>query len=68
VLLLDGLRIEHKRTYFRALDLYAATNVDFGDALSVAHMERLGITRIVSFDRDFDRLPGIERVEPPIDG
>ena len=33
-------------------------------ALSVAHMERLKITTIVSFDRDFDRFPTIARQEP----
>ena len=61
---LRGLQIQYKRTYLRALDMYAATNVDFVDALSVAQMERAKITTILSFDRDFDKIPGITRREP----
>ena len=33
------------------------------DALHVAVMRRQGIERILTFDRDFDRVPGIDRVE-----
>lgn len=64
VITLRGLRLPSKRTYLRALDLYAASNLDFVDALSVAHMERTKINTILSFDRDFDRIPGINRLEP----
>ena len=64
ILGLRGLTMLHKRTYLRALDLYATTNVDFVDGLNVAHMERAKITNIVSFDRDFDHIPGIQRIEP----
>ena len=32
------------------------------DAVHVAVMERHGITRIASFDRGFDAVPGIERL------
>ena len=34
------------------------------DALIAAHMERTGVKTIVSFDRDFDRIPGVVRREP----
>ncbi len=64
ILSLRGLVLSNKRTYLRALEIYASTNVDFVDALNVAHMERAGIDTIMSFDRDFDRIPGIQRVEP----
>ena len=46
-----GLQLPHKPTYLRALELYASTNLDFVDALGVAHMERLALNTIVSFDR-----------------
>jgi hypothetical protein len=36
------------------------------DALHVAVMERRGIRRLLSTDRDFDSLPQIERVEPAL--
>jgi len=32
------------------------------DALHIAIMERHGIQRIMSFDRDFDRWPGLTRI------
>ncbi len=65
VLSLRGLLLRHKRTYLRALDLYAAHRfLDFEDALAVAHMERQHISEIVTYDRDFDRVPGVKRSEP----
>ncbi len=63
VIAFKGLKLPNKRTYLRALELYASTNVDFVDALIVAHMERARINQLLSFDRDFDRLPNITRLE-----
>ena len=64
ILTLRGLRLENKRTVMKALDLYASSGIDFVDALNVAHMQRLGIDTIISFDRDFDRIPNIHRRDP----
>ena len=65
ILFLQGLRIPNKSIYFRALDIYVAhPQLDFEDAIAVAYMERIGVTQIVSYDRDFDRIDGIERIEP----
>jgi predicted nucleic acid-binding protein len=68
VLSLRGLRIPQKRTYRRALELWVDTPSvrDFTDVLHVAHMERLGISAIASFDHDVDRFPQITRHEPPL--
>jgi predicted nucleic acid-binding protein len=64
---LSGLKLSHRSTYLRALDLYVNhPALDFEDALCVAHMERAGISEIESYDRDFDRVPGITRHEPPV--
>lgn len=38
--------------------------LDFDDATSVAAMRSLGISKVVSFDRDFDGVEGISRTEP----
>jgi predicted nucleic acid-binding protein len=46
------------------LELYATTSLDSEDALSVAHMRRLKLTTIVSYDEDFDRIEGVQRREP----
>lgn len=64
IITLKGLKLPNRRTYLRALDLYASTNLDFVDALNVAHMERAKIGTILSFDRDYDRVPGVTRREP----
>lgn len=61
---LPGLKIPYRRTFQRALDLYASTNLDFEDALSIAHMERLKVGTLLSYDEDFDKVKGIERREP----
>ncbi|GFP31358.1 PIN domain-containing protein, partial [Candidatus Hakubella thermalkaliphila] len=36
---LPGFKVRHRRAMLRALELYASTNLDFGDALIVALME-----------------------------
>jgi predicted nucleic acid-binding protein len=53
------------RLYLKALDLYFSHPFfDFEDALAISHMERSKITEIVSYDRDFGRISGIQRSEP----
>lgn len=60
---LPRIKLPNKGVYLRALEFYAQhAFLDFVDALQVAHMERRGITEIASFDRDFDRIPGIRRL------
>jgi predicted nucleic acid-binding protein len=59
-----GLQLPRKRAILQALDLYASTALDFVDALNVAYLQDLRLTTIVSFDRDFDRIPGLQRREP----
>lgn len=48
----------------QALDLFAATKLDFGDALIIASMEQQGSHILYSYDTDFDRIEGITRREP----
>ena len=64
VLGLKGLKLPGKGIYRAALDIYSSTNVDFVDALTAAQMKHRGIATILSFDRHFDRLPGVRREEP----
>ena len=64
LLSLPGLKLPHRATYLRALDLYAAYPIDFEDAILVAQMERQGVDEIYSYDRDFDRVPELIRLEP----
>ena len=65
ILTLRGLKLPQKRICLEALDTYASSaSVDFEDALAAAHMGQRRITEIVSYDRDFDHVAGVRRVEP----
>ena len=48
----------------RAVELYEVESIDFADAYLVACAESAGVADIVSFDRDFDRLQSVNRIEP----
>ena len=61
---MPALLLSGKQRLRRAFELYVDRNMSFGDAYHVALMEQLGIEEIASFDRDFDRVPGVRRVEP----
>lgn len=62
---LRGLHLPRKKLYRRALDVYALhSTLDFEDALAVAYMEADGLTELYSYDRDFDRVPTVTRIEP----
>lgn len=64
VLANSGLRMDHKATVLRALDLWQGSDLDFEDCLSVGHVRRAGLDGLYSYDRDFDRIPGVRRLEP----
>ena len=64
LLLLPGLKLATRPICLRALDLYVKHPLDFEDCLSLAHMEQNQIQQIYSYDRGFDRIPAIQRLEP----
>ena len=47
-----------------AAELPVPDNLQTRDAVHLATMRRLGLTRIVSSDRGFDGVDGIERLDP----
>jgi predicted nucleic acid-binding protein len=61
---LPNVLLSGKRHLHEVFDLYVNLNIPFADAYHVVQMRRLGLTEIVSFDRDYDRVPGITRIEP----
>jgi predicted nucleic acid-binding protein len=61
---LPGMVMAQKERVRRALDFFVDLNISFGDAYLVAIMEQEQASQIISFDRDFDRVPGIERFQP----
>ncbi len=64
LLLLKGLKMSNKRICLEALDIFALHgHLDFADSLAVAHIRRQHLDGIFSFDKDFDRVPGMQRHE-----
>jgi predicted nucleic acid-binding protein len=61
---LAGIILPGKEYLRKVFALYVEANIPFADAYHAVLMEQFGLHEIVSFDRDFDRIPGIMRVEP----
>ena len=64
LLKLRGVRVVGKALFLSALPLYVQRNVSFADAYMAVQMQQTGSEEIYSYDRDFDRLPPVRRVEP----
>lgn len=61
---LPHFRVQNRRVVLRALAIYGESSSGFGDAMLRAAMEIAGATSLYSYDRGFDRYPGITRYEP----
>ena len=61
---LPRLKLPHKRLYRRVFELYTTLPLDYIDAYHVTLMERRGTRSVLSYDRHFDQVPGIDRLEP----
>lgn len=56
--------LQQKDMVLDALNMFERENIDFSDALIAAEMSVENITEIYSYDRDFNRVAKIRRVEP----
>jgi predicted nucleic acid-binding protein len=65
---LPGIVLAGKRKFREVFRLYVEQNISFADAYHVVLMQSLRLRRIVSFDRDFNRIPALARVEPNATG
>jgi predicted nucleic acid-binding protein len=65
---LPGIVLPGKRKFREIFRLYTERNISFADAYHVVMMEKLYLSEIVSFDRDFDRIAAVQRVEPDSTG
>lgn len=68
ILELRGLRFSEADIVRDALDIFCERNIPFADAFNAAFMQAQGIREIYSYDGDFDKIAGIERVEPSGEG
>ena len=59
-----GLHVTDLDLLIQALSLYHEKNIDFADALLAGAALGQGLNIVYSFDKHFDRIPGIVRVKP----
>ena len=64
VISLRGIRMARQSIVRLALYNYVEHRIDFSDALIAAEMVHDDCAEIYSFDRDLDRVAGIDRMEP----
>lgn len=67
IISLRSLHLPDKSLYHRAFDLYITKNISFADAYNAVYMQAEEITHIYSWDRDFDKIDGITRLEPTLE-
>jgi uncharacterized protein len=65
---LPGIVLPGKRRFRQVFTYYIDKNIAFADAYHAVVMESLNLTQIISFDRDFDRIAAVQRVEPDTQG
>lgn len=64
-LILEGyIELPSKPLILRTFDLFAEKNIDFADCYNSVLAESLGADFILSYDRDFDKIDLIKRMEP----
>jgi predicted nucleic acid-binding protein len=64
ILELSGVKLTQKRLYRRVFELFTFDALGFADAYHAALLEHRGQSRLISYDREFDRVPGLQRLEP----
>jgi uncharacterized protein len=64
IISLRGVHLTDKSVYYKAFDLYVTKNISFADAYNAAYMISEEVFNIYSWDRDFDKIDGIVRLEP----
>ena len=65
IIRLPAVKLANKRSYLHAFDLYVDySRLSFVDALCIAHTQREPEPTVLSFDRDFDNIPGVRWEEP----
>ncbi len=61
---LPGIVLPGNRRLRRVFSYYVDYNLSFADAYHAVLIESQGLQGIVSFDRGYDRIPGMKREEP----
>jgi len=64
---LSGLRLHQRHVVIKALLLFESTKLSFGDAMIAASLLARPGTVLYSFDKDFDDIHSITRMEPELE-
>jgi uncharacterized protein len=64
LLSLPSIRVADTHLIARAFDLAIAHNIPFADGYNAAFMEASSLKQVYAWDRHFDRVDGITRIEP----
>ena len=63
ILSLQGLTFSDKDMALNALDIYVDSKIDWSDAFTASQMLQWGINEIYSFDKHFNKIEGIAKIE-----
>ena len=61
ILAIKNLEVPSKENWLEALEFFVKENIELIDAFNYSLMRSRGIKKIYSFDKHFDRLPGVVR-------
>ena len=64
ILITPSLSCPQKDRILNALTLYGDKNIDYIDAYNACVLRELGIKEVYSYDRHFDKIEWISRLEP----
>jgi len=64
IVALPNLKLPHKARLRNVFDWYVRYNLSFVDAYLAVMTREQKLPAVVSFDRNYDRIPGVARVEP----
>jgi predicted nucleic acid-binding protein len=64
LLKMRGMQVYQREAIVSALALYANTKLDFADCVTIALAQAGQVNSIYSYDKDFDAVEGINRLEP----
>lgn len=59
-----NLKLADKDVYFEAMEIWANKNISFADAFNMAFAMKNNIAEIYSYDKDFDKMKFLKRLEP----
>ena len=64
ILKTSNIKFRERSIIIEAINFYRDKNINFIDAYNISYMQAYGIKEVYSFDKDFDKIEDIKRIEP----